>query len=49
LFIIGGGPCPGWVNGTNMPKVTWSKEIRWRQEAGFEKPQNLPLTRAVTY
>lgn len=50
LYIVGGGPCPGWTNSaTTMPAITWTKEIRWRQEEGFQKPQNVALSRAVTY
>ena len=44
LFIIGGGPCPNIDNNSAPIKFTWTKEIRWRQEAGFQKPQNMALS-----
>jgi hypothetical protein len=49
LFICGAGPSPGMTNTTLMPQVTWTKEIIWRQEIGFGKPQNVPLTNKVQY
>lgn len=49
LFILGGGPNPNVTNATNPIKMTWTKEIRWRQEAGFQKPQNLALSNFQTY
>lgn len=44
LFIIGGGPCPNIDHNSAPVKFTWTKEIRWRQEAGFQKPQNMALS-----
>jgi hypothetical protein len=49
LFILGGGPNPNVTNSTSPIKITWTKEIRWRQEAGFQKPQNLALSNFQTY
>jgi len=49
LYICGAGPSPGMTNTTSMPEVTWTKEIIWRQEIGFGKPQNVPLTNKVQF
>jgi len=49
LFIVGGGPSAGLIATTPMPEVVWTKEIRWRQELGFGKPQNLPLSASIVY
>lgn len=45
LFICGAGPSPGMVAGIEMPSVTWTKEIIWRQEVGYGKPANMPLSK----